>query len=168
MSSTVMMDRTTVGIPGMQIPGMGTGPMGAGTTAPVGPNYLMVPRCTISVEKTTGGMKIHCVCDDATACSMLQNLCSMLAGGMCSCCCMLNGMTVCTCNLTMGLCKIEMTQKGCTITCTSGDKSCGEMIQGCCECLSTMIKGGCTCCILLNNTPICCGSSETTPAKSGK
>jgi hypothetical protein len=88
---------------------------------------------------------------------MVQNLCSMLAGGMCSCCVMMNGMMVCCCNLTMGMCKCEMTPKGCTVTCTSGDAKCAEMIQACCDCLSTMLKDGCTCCMMLNNTPVCCG-----------
>ena len=57
-------------------------------------------------------MKITCICDDPMACSMMQNLCTMLAGGMCSCCMMMNGMMVCCCNLTMGMCKCEMTDKG--------------------------------------------------------
>ena len=57
-------------------------------------------------------MKITCTCDDKMACSMMQNLCTMLAGGMCSCCCMMNGMMVCSCNLTMGMCKCEMTKDG--------------------------------------------------------
>ena len=77
------------------------------------PNMLMVPRCTMKMEKCTGGMKITCMCDDPMACSMMQNLCMMLQGGMCSCCCMMNGMMVCCCNLTMGMCKCEMTKDGC-------------------------------------------------------
>ena len=32
---------------------------------------------------------------------MLQNLCTMMAGGLCSCCCMMNGMMVCCYNLMM-------------------------------------------------------------------
>ncbi len=43
---------------------------------------------------------------------MMQNLCTMMAGGMCSCCMMMNGMMVCCCNLTMGMCKCEMTEDG--------------------------------------------------------
>ena len=53
---------------------------------------------------------------------MVQNLCSMLAGGMCSCYAMMNGLTVCSCNFTMGMCKCEMTDKGICVTCTSGDQ----------------------------------------------
>ena len=34
---------------------------------------------------------------------------------------MMNGMMVCCCNLTMGMCKCEMTEDGVCITCTSGD-----------------------------------------------
>ena len=101
----------------------------------------MVPRCTIKIEKCTGGMKITCTCDDKMACSMMQNLCTMLAGGMCTCCMMMNGMMVCCCNLTMGMCKCEMTDKGCCITCTSGDEKCCEMIQACCDCMSTLMQG---------------------------
>jgi hypothetical protein len=70
---------------------------------------------------------------------------------------MMNGMMVCGCNLTMGVCKVEMTPKGCCVTCTSGDKTCCDMIQSCCDCLMTMTKCGCTCCFMMNNTPVCCG-----------
>ena len=157
MSSTMMMERTGLGMPGMGMPGMGTTTMG--TPAGVSPSsgYLMVPRCTMKFEKCQGGMKIHCECDDPTACAMLQNLCNSLAGGMCSCCCMMNGMMVCCCNLTMGLCKCESTKDGVTITCTSGDPKCCEMIQACCDCMACMLKDGCTCCVMMNNTPVCCG-----------
>jgi len=149
MTKTMMMDRT-----GMTMPG--TSPMGAPTATPAGPNFMMVPRCTMKVEKCTGGMKITCVCDDSVACSMMQNLCTMMAGGMVSCCCMMNGMMVSCCSLTMGMCKCDMTKDGCCITCTSGDAKCCEMIQACCECMSAMMKAGCTCCVMMNNTPVCC------------
>ena len=157
MSSTMMMERSGVGMPAMGYPGVGTPTMGSPTGAPAVTNWLMVPRCTVKVEKCTGGLKITCSCDDKMACSMVQNLCTMLQGGMCSCCCMLNGMTVCTCNLTMGMCKLETTKDGVSLTCTSGDKACCDMIQACCDCLSTMLKSGCTCCMMMNNTPVCCG-----------
>ena len=66
---------------------------------------------------------------------MLQNLCTMMAGGMCSCCMMMNGMMVCCCNMMMGMCKCEMTDgMGVCVTCTSGDKDCCAMIQACCDC----------------------------------
>ncbi len=151
MTSAMMMERTGVGMPGLA----GT-PLG-GTTAPATPNMMMVPRGTFKVEKCQGGMKITCSCDDKMAVSMVQNLCTMLQGGMCSCSLMMNGMMVCCCNLTMGMCKCDMTDKGCCVTCTSGDSKCGEMIQACCDCVSTMLKAGCTCCLMMNNTPVCCG-----------
>ncbi len=169
MTSTMMMDRTTMGLQGVS--GMPTPGVGVPTVSPVSSNWLMVPRCTYKFEKVTGGMKITCVCDDPTAKSMMQNLCTALMGGMCSVCCTLNGTTVCCCNLTMGMCKCEVTDNGCCITCTSGDKACCDMIQSCCDCLSTMCNSGCTCCVMLNSTPVCCGYSEsyskttTTPAK---
>jgi hypothetical protein len=170
MSGTMMMERTGMGMPGLGVPGMGTPPVGAPTGMP---SAMMVPRCTFKVEKCQGGMKITCSCDDKMACSMVQNLCSMLQGGMCSCCMMMNGMMVCTCNLTMGMCRYEMIEDGVCITCTSGDAKCCEMIQACCDCLSCMMEAGCTCCVLINSTPICCGTTEshkhsTPKAKAGK
>jgi hypothetical protein len=156
MLSTMMTERTGMAMPGMGVPGMGT-PMGTPTGMPTATNWLMVPRCTFKVEKCTGGMKITCSCEDKMACSMVQNLCTMLAGGMCSCCVMLNGMTVCCYNFTMAMCKCEMTKDGVCVTCTSGDSKCAEMVQACCDCLTTMLKSGCSCCLMMNNTPVCCG-----------
>jgi hypothetical protein len=154
MASTMMMERMGMGMPGL---GMGTGTMG-GMAGQMMPGMMMVPRCTFKMEKVQGGMKITCTCDDPMAVSMVQNLCQMLQGGMCSCCCMMNGMMVCCCNMTMGMCTCEMTDKGCRVTCTSGDPKCAEMIQACCDCMSTMMKDGCTCCLMMNNTPVCCGT----------
>jgi len=150
--TSVMMERTGMGMPGMSMPGM---PGASPTMAP--PSWMMVPRCTYKVEKCQGGMKITCTCDDQIACHMVQNLCTMFQGGMCSCCLMMNGMVVCCCNLTMGMCKCEMTDKGVCITCTSGDAACCSMIQSCCDCMATMMKAGCSCCLMMNNTPVCCG-----------
>jgi hypothetical protein len=158
MSGMSMMERAGMGMPGMAGAGMGAPTMGTpGTMAPA--NWLMVPRCTFKVERCDGGMKITCACDDQTACTMMQNLCAMLAGGLCSCCCMMNGMVIYTCNLSMGLCRCENTKNGVTVTCTSGDKKCAEMIQACCDCMNTMLKAGCTCCLFMNNMPVCCGSA---------
>src|SRR5262249_20133726 len=155
--SSVMMERTGMAMPGMSVPGVGTSPVGTPTGVPVGTNWMMVPRCTFKVERCSGGMKITCSCEDKVACGMVQNLCTMLAGGMCSCCCTMNGMTVCCYNLTVGVCKCEKTKDGVCVICTSGDPKCCEMIQSCCDCMATMLKAGCTCCLLMNNTPVCCG-----------
>jgi hypothetical protein len=157
MSNAMMMERTGLGMPGVAPSGMGMPGMSTPSAMPSGTNWMMVPRCTMKMEKCAGGMKITCACEDKMAASMLQNLCTMLAGGMCTCCCMMNGMMVCCCNLTMGMCKCEMTKDGVCMTCTSGDAKCCEMIQACCDCLATMMKDGCTCCMMLNNTPVCCG-----------
>lgn len=161
MTSTLMMERTATGYPGMSVPGLGT----TGYTTPTGVSptstWMMVPRCTFKVEKVQGGCKITCLCEDQMACSMVQNLCTMLTGGMYSCCVTLNGMTVCTYNFTMGLCRCENTDSGVCFHCTSGDQHCCDMIQSCCESLTKMLEAGCTCCFLVNNTPVCCGCSET-------
>ena len=168
MTGTVMMERTSTGVQG--VPGVTPTGVGMPGVSPGTSNWLVVPRCTYKFEKCQGGMKITCSCDDPMACSMMQNLCSMLQGGMCSCCCMLNGVMVCCCNLTMGMCKCEMTKDGCAVTCTSGDADCMKMIQCCCECMAGMMAAGCTCCLMMNNTPVCCccttGAHATT--KSGK
>ena len=76
----------------------------------------------------------------------MQNLCTMMAGGMCSCCMMMNGMMVCCCNLTMGMCKCEMTEDGCCITCTSGERLLRDD-PGLLRLHGAMCKAGCTCCV---------------------
>lgn len=149
--TNMMVERTA-----MNMPAMGS-PAGMPASVPTGGQWLMVPRCTMKMEKCTGGMKITCTCDDKAACTMMQNLCTMMAGGMVSCSMMLNGVAVCTCNLTMGMCKCEMTPTGITVTCTSGDKTCCDMIQACCESMSCMLKAGCCCCLCISNNPVCCG-----------
>ena len=147
-----------MGMPGMEGGMMGAPSMGMPGMMPAGMgNMMMVPRCTIKMEKCEGGMKIVCTCDDPVACGMMQNLCTMMAGGMCGCGMMMNGMVVCNCNMMMGMCKCEMMDNGVAITCTSGDKDCAAMIQACCDCMSAMMKAGCTCCVMMNNMPICCG-----------
>src|SRR5262245_42319304 len=88
-----MVNPTTMGMPGMMSPSMGTSMMPTSQ-----PGMVMVPRCKIKMEKCTGGMKITCTCDDKMACSTLQNLCASMTGTMCSVCCMMNGMMVCCCN----------------------------------------------------------------------
>ena len=145
---------------GMQgtAPGMGMGMTGSmpGMMGQMAPNMMMVPRCTMKVEKVAGGMKMTCMCDDPSARAMMQNLCQMTVGGMCSVGCMMNGMMVACCNLSCGMCKMEMTKDGCMMTCTSGDKSCEGMIQGCCDCIMACMKAGCTCCMMMGGVPVCC------------
>src|SRR5262249_29646475 len=136
MMGNATMGPTMMGMPGMMAGGM-TMPM-PGAQATVNP--MMVPRCTIKMEKITGGMKMTCSCADKTAANMLQELCKSMAGCMCGCCCMMNGMMVCSCNLTMGFCKCEMTKDGVSITCTSGDKACCDMIQACCDCMTHLMQ----------------------------
>jgi hypothetical protein len=149
----MMMDRAAFAMAGMS-------PAGQAATQPAGPmagNWCMVPRCEIKAEKCTGGLKLHCHCEDDVATGTLQNLCKMLAGSMCSCCCTLNGICLCQCNLACGICTCESTEDGCCITCVSGDKACAKMLQACCDAISCCIEQGCCCYICFGNTPICCG-----------
>ena len=152
----MMMERAGMGMQGMGMPAMGAPAVGAPAGMPAAANWMMVPRCTMKMEKCSGGMKITCSCDDKMAASMVQNLCTMLAGGMCSCYCMMNGMVVCQCNLCCGNCKCEMTKDGCCITCTSGDKACCNMLQACCDCMECCMEAGCMCCVCFGGTPVCC------------
>jgi len=154
MTSAMMMMERAGMMTGMNP--MMTGAMGGTATMPTTPQCMMVPRCTMKMEKSKDGMMITCSSDDKMSATMMQNLCTMMAGGMCSCCMMMNGMMVCCCNMTMGMCKCEMTENGVCITCTSGDPACCAMIQACCDCMMAMCKAGCTCCICMNNMPVCC------------
>ena len=77
--STVMMDRLPTG---------STSVFGAAQAAPTPANSCIIPACSLKFEKCQGGMKIECCCDDDVACGALQNLCKMLQGGLCNCCCL--------------------------------------------------------------------------------
>lgn len=128
--------------------------------ASAGMNLMMIPRCTMQMERCEGGMRMTCTCEDTMSASMLQNLCTMMQGSMVSCGMMMNGMMMMmmTCNLTMGMCRFEMTKQGMMMTCTSGDPAFSQMIQACCDAMVAMMEGGCTCCLCMNNTPVCCSS----------
>ena len=52
---------------------------------------------------------------------------------------------------------LKLAKDGMSMMCTSGDKMCCDMIQACCDCMTTMLKAGCTCCMCLNGNPVCCG-----------
>lgn len=112
----------------------------------------------MTFEKCTGGFRLYCRCDDEVSCGTLQNLCRMLSDGMCSCCCTCNGIQVCQCNLTMGLCTVEYTKDGVCIQCVSGDEKCCAMLQACCDSLECCCQSGCVCYVSFNNTPVCCGT----------
>lgn len=165
MSSTMMVERTGMGVPGMGFPGYPTGSyqQGYGTTpfTPPSVNYFSVPRCTFKVEKVNDGFKVHCQCEDATAWTVVQNLCSVLSGGMVTCNVTYNGMTVCSYNCTMGYCRWETIDKGVCFSCTSGDSKCSTTLQSWCDCLTSMLNAGCQCCFCVNQTPVCCGCVES-------
>ena len=150
MKGMMAMDRMMMGMPAMGATGMGM-QMPAG-----GMNMMMIPRCTMKMEKCKGGMKMMCTASDETAGAMMQNLCTMLAGGMTSVNMMMNGMMMMNCNMMMGMCKCEMTTDGMNMTWMSGDAACCEMIQCCCDAMMKMMACGCTCCVSMNNTPVCC------------
>ena len=155
-SAMMMMER------GMTMPSPMGMPMGGTMPAamPGMSGMTMLPRCTIRMEKCAGGMKMYCMCEDEVACGALQNLCKMLEGGMVSCCCTWNGMTMCMCNMCCCNCKCEMTKDGCCFTCTTGDKACCAMVQSCCDCMMACMEAGCMCCVCMGGTPVCCCTCE--------
>lgn len=155
MSSAMLTERFGNALSNLGGPSLGASTVPAGI--PGLPNCLVVPRCEITVEKITGGCKILCKCPDDVACGTLQNLCNMLASGLCSTCCTFNGIPCCQFNWCCGICKCEPTADGVCITCVSGDKTCCETIQSCCDCLAACLKAGCCCYVSFNNTPVCCG-----------
>src|SRR2546423_1775752 len=115
MSSTMMVERTGMGVPGLSFPGYPTASYqtGYGSQQFTQPsvNYFSVPRCTFKVEKISDGFKVHCYCEDTTAATVVQNLCSVLSGGLVCCNVTYNGMTVCSYNCTMGYCRWETIDK---------------------------------------------------------
>ncbi|MBV9850317.1 MAG: hypothetical protein JO250_11630 [Armatimonadetes bacterium] len=147
-----MMGTATIGagmMPGM-MSGMGTMP-GMGM-----PNMMMMPRCTMSMEMCEGGMRMTCRCEDPMGAQMMQSLCQMMEGAACSCCCLMNGMCLCMCNMMMATCKCEMMDGGVMMTCTSGDMMMAKMIQACGECMMGMMDAGCLCCVMMGGMPVCC------------
>ena len=159
MSSAVLMERFSLGSSASTAPAPSWHASGLPAAGPAAGNWCVVPRCKIEFEKCTGGYKIHCRCDDELSTATLQNLCRMLADGLCSCCCTSNGIQVCLCSFANCHCKCEYTQDGCTITCISGDKQHCQQLQACCECLSRCCETGCTCYVCFNNTPVCCATA---------
>lgn len=157
MSSAMFMERTSMGSQNMMGTTVGWQPTPSAPSAMPG-NWCVLPRCEYKFEKCEGGFKIHCICEDEVACGTLQNLCRMLADGMCSCCVTQNGMVVCQCNITMGHCSCEFTKDGVCITCMSGDQKCCEMLQACCDCLACCCEAGGCCYLSFGNTPVCCGT----------
>ena len=151
MSNSMLLERSTPAVAPFGQPG--TIPSGS----PAAANWCVLPRCEISFEKCTGGLKIHCKCADEIACGTLQNLCKMLCDGLCCCSCTCNGIECCRICLTQGICKCEYTKDGCCISCTSGDAKCCAMLQACCKCLECCCESGCCCYVCFNNTPVCCG-----------
>lgn len=153
--SMMMVDRpmSMAGMAGssMSMPGMPS-------MAPGMANLAMVPQCKMKMEKCSGGIKMTCTSDDEVSCGTLQNICRMLASGMCSCSCMMNGLVMCQCNFAMCNCKCEMIKDGVCITCTSGDKHCCEMLQACGDCITGCMKAGCMCCVSLGGVPCCCST----------
>ena len=147
-----MMMGSMAGMNSMPNMGMGMGMPSMGMSMPT----MMVPRCMMKMEKIANGMKVMCMCDDKTSAAMLQNLCTMMANGMMGCCMMMNGQMICQCSMTMGMCKVEMTEMGCTFMCTSGDTMACKMMQCMCDCMMGMMMPGCTCYMTMNGMPMCC------------
>ena len=68
---------------------------------------------------------------------MMQNLCTMMAGGMCSCCMHDERHDGVLLQHDDGHVQVrDDRQRAACMTCTSGDKMCCDMIQACCDCMT--------------------------------
>src|SRR5688500_11796517 len=99
------------------------GMMSAPMSMPGNAMGMMMPRCTITMEKIAGGMRMTCMGVDEMSTRMMQNLMGMMGSGMMSCAMMMNGMSVMRCNMTMGMCRTELSVDGMAYIVTSGDFS---------------------------------------------
>ena len=134
---------------------------GMSPQAPTGmPSMMMVPRCTIRMEKCPRRNELACTSDDELASAAMQNLCRCWPAECGVRCRTWNGTTMRQCNLCSANCQCEMTKDGCCITCTSGDKKCCEMSASLCDRLSACMEAGCCCYVCFGNTPVCCGCCE--------
>lgn len=124
------------------------------------PNMMMVPRCTVRMEKCTTGVKIYCVCTESVAVAMVQNLCMMQAGQIVGCYVTMNGQTVCSVNFCCCVCTVEKTADGVCISCTTGDATCCQVVQCCADCCCNCCVTGCISCVTMGGMPICCGPVE--------
>lgn len=145
---------------GMMMPGMNMGMPAMNMMQGMQMPSMMMPgmacRCTMKMEMMDGGCKIDCCCQDEMSMTMMQKMCQMMEGGMCSMMCMKNGVCVCQCNMIMGDCKMTMTEKGMCMSWTGSDAKCCEMIQSCCKCMMDCMAAGCSCCFCMNGMPVCC------------
>ena len=116
--------------------------------------------CELAFEKFVGGFRIRCACDDSLACEDFQMLCDSICDRDCSCCCVRDGMQMCCFNLACCKCKYEQTEGGCTLTCTSRDTKCCDMLKSMCECLETCCQNGCCCYICFGDKCCCFGSCD--------
>lgn len=164
MVNPMTMDRSTMmGVSGMPMSGapVPTMPVTMPAMPSMMPNMLMVPRCTVRMEKCINGVKIHCVCSDAMATSLVQNLCAMQTGQMVGCYVTMNGQTVCSVNFCCCMCTVEKTADGVCIHCTTGDATCCQVVQCCADCCCNCCVTGCVCCVTMGGMPICCGPCES-------
>jgi hypothetical protein len=120
------------------------------------PAMGMAPKCSMKMEMMKDGCKIECSCQDEMSMTMMQKMCKMMDGGMCSMMCMKNGICVCQCNMCMGNCKMMMTETGMCVCWTSSDEKCSEMIQACCKSMMDCMNAGCCCMMMMCGMPVCC------------
>lgn len=157
-SGMAAMDMMSMGMMRGMAAGMGSMPSGMNMGMGMGGSgMMMVPRCTVALEKLADGMRMTCTAEDPMARTMMQNLCMMMSGGAASCAAMMNGMCLMTCNLAVGMVRCEMAEGGMMMACTSGDRACAAMIMACCDAMTAMMQAGCACCVMMNGMPVCCG-----------
>jgi hypothetical protein len=113
--------------------------------------------CEFSFERFIGGFRIFCRCDDSAECTDLQTLCEAICENGCSCCCVRDGVQVCSFNFSCNKCKCkcESLEGGCSITCSSRDSKCCDMLAAICDCIECCCKNNC-CCYICFGDKCCC------------
>jgi len=122
---------------------------------------VMVPRCEVSVEFCNTGIRVYCVCEDDISTSNLIALTRMTAGGMCSICCMMNGMVLLQANFPLCNCSFEYIDHGVVFVLLAIDSAVMALLQGQLDCMNRLMQAGCMCCICISGVPICVGTGGT-------
>jgi hypothetical protein len=157
--------KTAAGLPQIELPGMVSpdllfpsvsGPV----NLPPHVNFLAITHCALKFDKCPGGMKLTCSCADKESCSQVQSLSRVPLTGVLGFGCMLHGMPLFSCNFSLAICKSDNIKNGVRLTCTSGDKDYCEMIRACSDCITSLLKLGGICYVMVGNTPVCCAGLE--------
>jgi hypothetical protein len=118
------------------------------------PNFLVMAKTAMKTEKQKNGLRLRCSGTkqdiDCITTQYKNNY-----GGLLTCYCLLNGITIATFNLCCGNTSYETAGEGCTFNCITGDPACQNVLTTCCDCIDACLKAGGCCVICCNGQPLC-------------